>query len=133
MADLNDLISFANQLTPTVEDLVNQWTNNTQPADARDANDAITTLQKVLNEANTQTVRTAAQCVAVLKAQNTAISEILVQAASNPRIAIPATKAAILQEQLLSNQDAIGLIDLAAVFAPLASLLQPGDLTTISS
>jgi hypothetical protein len=133
MADLNDLKNFANQVTPTIEDLVSQWVHDTEPADARDANDAIATLQNLLAQASQKTPRTPSQCADALGAVDEALTEILVQAASNSEVAIPATKVETIKEQLLSIKSTLGELATVDSLTPLAKLLPPQDIATISA
>ena len=133
MADLNDLKSFADDVTPVIQDVVHQWITNTQPADGTAATAAIATLQKLMAEATQATPRTPGQCSNVLGATDTALTEILIQAASNPGVAIPATKVVIIREQLLAITSALGQLAVVTALAPLATLLPSADIASISA
>ena len=133
MADLTDLKSFADGVTPLIQDLVNQWVSNRQPPDATAATNAVATLQRLMAQANQATPRTPGQCANALGAMDTALTEVLIQAASNTGVAVPATKVMIIKEQILAIESALGQLAVVAALAPLATLLPTADIADISA
>jgi hypothetical protein len=132
MADLNDLKSFADDVTPVIRDLVNQCVSNQAP-DATGATNAVATLQELMTQADQVTPRTPGQCANALGAVYTALTEVLIQAASNPGVAIPATKAMVIREQLLAIKSALGQLAVVVALEPFATLLPAVDIATISA
>ncbi len=133
MADLNDLKSFADDVTPIIQELVKEWVAATQPADLSDETAVIAKLQKLMTEANMLTARTPDECAEVLEATDAALSEILIQAASNPTIAIPASQVMIIKEQILAVNDALGELAEVTALQPLATLLPQQDISDITA
>jgi hypothetical protein len=131
MADLNDLKSFAEDVEPIIQNLVKEWTASQQPVDTTSEAAAIAKLQKLMAEAGQPTGRTPEQCADALAAVNSALTEILIQAASNP-IALPSTQVAIIKEQILATSDALGQLAEVSALEPLATLLPDDDIQNIS-
>jgi hypothetical protein len=133
MANLNDLKSFADDVTPIIQDLIKEWVANQQPPGTAAETAAIAKLQKLLAEATQPTVRTRDECADALDALDTALTEIIIQAATNTGVSLPGSKVMIIKEQILAINDALGQLAEVAALAPLATLLPQQDLAQIST
>jgi hypothetical protein len=133
MADLNDLKSFANDVKPMIQDLVKELADSHKPPDVTAETEAIDTLKQLLAQATQSTPRTPGQCADALSQMHAALTEILIQANTNPLFALPDTQKIIIKEQRLAIEDALGQVVEIASLQPLATLLPPRDLAQISA
>src|SRR5882672_2483389 len=131
MADLSDLKSFGETLLPIIRDLVQKWTDDLQKPDTSEEDAAIGQLKKFVGEAGQETEASLEQRAAAIVAMRTALTEILIQAATNA-VSLSDTQALTVQTQRNALRNAFGMLAEQSAFNPIATLLSPADITKIS-
>jgi len=132
MADLNDLKSFGESLIPIVQDVVQKLVKDEQKPDTNAEDAAIVQLRKFVNEAGQETEASLEQRAAAIVAMRTALTEILMKAATN-EISLSETQALIIQTQRNALRNAFGMLAERSAFDSIVSLLPPADIAKISA
>jgi hypothetical protein len=131
MADLNDLKTFGESLIPIVQDVVQKLVNDQQKPDTSAEDAAILQLAKFVSEAGQQTEAALEGRAAAIVAMRTALTTILMKAATN-EISLSDPQALIIQTQRNALRNAFGMLAERSAFDPIAVLLPPADVTKIS-
>ncbi len=131
MANLSDLKAFGESVVPIVQQLAADWAANKANPDKAAASAAVAQLKTLVSQSSQPTPASIGQRAAALAAMDTALTEILVEAASN-QISLPETKVRLLQAQENALTNAFGLLQERAAFDPIATLLQPAEINQIS-
>ncbi len=132
MANLNDLKSVGESLLPIIRNLVKLAANNQQKANTDDEDAAIAQLRKLVIEASQTTPASIEQRAAAIVAMRTALTEILIQAATS-QITLSEAQVLTIQTQRNALRNAFGLLAEQSAFDPIGTLLSQADITRISA
>jgi hypothetical protein len=132
MADLNDLKKFGESLLPIIQDLVQKAANDRQKPDTSAEDAAIAQLKKLVSESSQVTPASLEGRAAAIVAMRTALTEMLIQAATN-QISLSETQVLTLQTQRNALRNAFGLLAEQSAFNPIATLLGQAEVTKISN
>lgn len=131
MADLNDLKTFGQSLIPVFQDLVDKWASDVPIPDTSAEDAAIARLKNFVSQAGQSTQAALEARAGAIVAMRTALTELLMQAATND-VSLSDAQVLILQTQRNALRNAFGLLAEQSAFNPIASLLSPNDITQIS-
>jgi len=132
MADLNDLKGFAEALFPLLKDLFEKTAANADKLDRQPESDAIGKLRKLVNESSAPTPASLPLRTEAIVSVRNALTEILVQAATN-NAALPETTVQTIQAQRNALRNKFGLLLERTAFADIPQLLSGSEITHISA
>ncbi len=131
MADLNDLIKVGKDLLPIFKDLFEFIKTDSDKTDKRPEKAVVQRLKKLVSEAQVPTRASRAERADAIGATRTALTELLIQAASSNH-SLPDTTIRIIQTQRNALKNAFGLLLERAVFEDIPKLLPVSKIDQIS-
>lgn len=132
MADLNDLKSFGESLTPILQDLVQKWADDQKKPDTTAEVAAIAQLKTFVSQAGQETEAELEARAAAIVALRTSLTDLLINAATND-VSLSVNQALTIQTQRNALRSAFGMLAEQSAFNPIASLLSPAEITNISA
>jgi hypothetical protein len=129
MADLNDLVNACNDITPFIKDIFAALKEK-KDIDTSAGTKAINNLKKLVNEAQQSTQMTKDQCATALSSAYSAITEIMIQAATSKN-SISISNANILTQQQTAIQQSLGLLAMKDTFGNIPTLLANNEIDKI--
>lgn len=132
MANLEDLKIVGNDLVPIFVTLFNLVKNDADKTDKQLEKAVIQRLKKLISKAKSPTPASLGERVEAIGATRTAMTEVLIQAASSNQ-ALPDTTIRIIQTQRNALRNAFGLLLERAVFEDIPQLLADSDIDQIST
>ncbi len=132
MANLKDLKQLGEDLVPIVKDLFNLIVTDADKPDKRREKAVVQRLKKLISEAKTPTQASLAERAEAIGAVRTALTEVLIKAASSNQ-ALPDTTIRIIQTQRNALRNAFGLLLERAAFEDIPQLLPDSKIDQIST
>lgn len=132
MADLKDLKNFGESLTPILQDLVQKWEDDQKKTDTTAEIAAIAQLKTFVSQAGQETEAELEARAAAIVAQRTALTDLLINAATS-NVSLSENQALTIQTQRNALRNAFGMLTEQSAFNPIASLLSPAEITSISA
>jgi hypothetical protein len=132
MADLDDLKAFGEGIVPVVRDLFDRIAKGQKVVDTQPAMAAIDRLKKLVAQASATTPGGIGPRVAALQAERSALTEMLINAASS-NAALRDEDVRVIQLQRNALRNRMGQLIETEAFSDIAQLLTAADVQKISA
>lgn len=131
MANLNDLKKVGEELVPIFQELFDLIKTDAEKPNKQPEQAVVQRLKKLVSEANTPTQASLAERAETIGAMRTALTEVLMKAASSNQ-PLPETTIRIIQTQRNALRNAFGLLLVVTVFEDIPQLLSATKIDQIS-